>query len=288
MLAGQVAGFRTIHQMHFFSAVFVFLALLATGALLRRSEYTAFRFFFVAWIVAAAGGLVYSMTLEGLLPLTVWTYGSLQIGSGLQAILLTAALADRVSARNREEEENRRNETRYMRLAITDSLTGLYNAHHFEKGLTAEIEKAEAAGLPLSLVMLEIDDFDAFSKTNGPMEADKVIAKLGEEIRSSVRDGDVPCRLDGREFALILPGAWAQEAEPAAERLRGEFESQEFSPDGGVARLTLSIGVAEHVSGQKPSKVIEKARKALGEAKSLGKNRVVLSNGGNGELRPTA
>ena len=159
---------------------------------------------------------------------------------------------------------------------ITDELTGLYNKRFFESSLENAIESSRLTGSPLSLLMLNVDNFRRFNEAYGPPHADKVLSVLGELIRKSVRAQDVPCRFDKEEFAIILPGATENDAMHAAERFSKAFSNLFFHPDPGIrVNSTLNIGVVTCESDDTAHSVFERAGQALYKAKLDSQKKIV-------------
>jgi diguanylate cyclase (GGDEF)-like protein len=255
--------------------------ILGAGAVTWRSGFRPARFFMLAWSVYAVTGLAFALTFRGTIHLDSWVFNSFQAGSALEAVLLSFALADRIKTMQREREEARRNERRYQELAITDRLTGLYNARYFHTQILTEIQRAESMDAPLSLLLLDADDFKQYNDTWGHPEGDRVLAGLGRAIHSCIRDNDLACRYGGEEFAVILRSSPGREAAEVAERIRVACAEPVYSPRPGYRnRVTVSIGVAEHIPGENGSSLVERADRALYRAKSEGKNRVVRENHG--------
>ncbi len=163
-------------------------------------------------------------------------------------------------------------------MAITDALTGLYNSRHFYGRIEIEVSSAGRYGTPLSLLMLDIDDFKEYNDTFGHLEGDGVLVRIGDVFRECLRKSDSAYRYGGEEFALILSRTHTPEAVAVAHRIREEIEASELSPRPGHSmRITASIGVAEHRPGESAADFIRRADQALYESKRQGKNRVSIS-----------
>lgn len=184
-----------------------------------------------------------------------------------------------ITARKLAEEALKESEMRYMELSITDGLTKLFNSRHFYAQLKAEIERAERYNHPLSILMLDIDDFKHFNDTYGHLEGDRVLIGLGQVIRRCLRKTDSGYRYGGEEFSLILPETKGQAAIALAERIRREFEEEVFvpRPDAKINK-TVSIGVTEYDSGEQLSILLKRVDEGLYTAKRHGKNRVFFAS----------
>ncbi len=225
----------------------------------------------VALFVGAVPDLLDEFFLEGN-ALVVWAknlgkfFGSSLFGYGAWRLL---RLSDQ------EVEELEASSARFATLSITDPLTGLFNRGHLNDCLPKLLEKVESTR-PLSLLMLDIDDFKQHNDAFGHPEGDKVIATLADVIRQSIRETDVAFRYGGEEFAVILPGADLERGRIAAERIRIAFSHRIFSPRSGAnLHKTVSLGLARAADGDTAAALIERADGALYVAKRAGKDRVV-------------
>jgi two-component system, cell cycle response regulator len=157
----------------------------------------------------------------------------------------------------------------------TDSLTGLYNRRAFEKKMTDEFERASRYAHPLSLLILDIDNFKIINDTYGHNGGDAALVKISEVLRATTRQSDFPSRFGGEEFVLILPDTDHQRALQAAEKIMGEIRSSVFSVTNGHFSLTVSIGVSSTTIHRyaNANQMIEDADHALYAAKRNGKDR---------------
>jgi len=158
----------------------------------------------------------------------------------------------------------------------TDSLTGLWNHGYFQYLLQTEIQKAKENNLPLSLIMLDIDNFKNYNDTMGHQTGDQILSEIAKILRDYSRKIDWVCRYGGEEFAIILPQTTKKEAFLIAEQLREKIQNypfiyEEIMPE---KRITVSCGVASFPEdGTTSSELISCADKHLYQAKNLGKNR---------------
>ena len=182
-----------------------------------------------------------------------------------------------VTERVKAEKALQESERRYKELSVVDELTGLFNKRHFNQALQHEMERANRYGHPLSLIMMDIDNFKHHNDTYGHAEGDIVLGRLGEVVTESVRVNDVACRYGGEEFAVILPNTTGEDAIVVAERIRTSFASLDFfpHPDEKVNK-TLSIGISQFQKNEKKINLIERTDENLYEAKKQGKNRYVI------------
>lgn len=159
--------------------------------------------------------------------------------------------------------------------STTDELTGIYNFRHFSERLKEEQRRARRYDQPLSLIMVDIDWFKACNDTYGHQAGNLVLKGIAGVIRGIVRDTDVVCRYGGEEFIVILPQTTAADAQEIGERIRTEVERTEFSDEGLLPslRVTVSIGISTYPdNGGTADNLVEMVDKALYRAKGSGKN----------------
>jgi len=168
------------------------------------------------------------------------------------------------------------------KMATTDGLTALCNHRRFQEKLSEELRRLNRFSEPLSLLMTDIDHFKKVNDSYGHPVGDLVLKGVAGIIREEIRDIDVAARYGGEEFAVILPGTDSEGALKTAERLRKTLEDKEFSADGAVLKVTISIGLATSPQdGAGKEELIEKADQALYHAKRNGRNRCVFWAGIN-------
>ena len=163
-------------------------------------------------------------------------------------------------------------------MATYDTLTGLYNRRYFEERLGAEAEKSFYSGIPLSLVMVDIDHFKKVNDTFGHTEGDQILCKISSVLKNSVRRKDTVARYGGEEFILILPEAGLEQSFVIAERIRQLVEKTLFEVGRAQVNLTLSMGISNFPSHRVKSKeeLIKMADQALYDAKRGGRNKVCI------------
>lgn len=169
------------------------------------------------------------------------------------------------------------------RISITDALTGLLNRRYFQERLTEEIERSRRHRIPVSLIIVDIDNFKGFNDTYGHLGGDEILILLGQALRNYIRAIDVAARYGGEEFTIILPQTSKEDARIIAERLCKEIERNESLQKkySDLAHLTVSVGLATFPDDAETfEELIRNADRALYQAKLQGKNRVVtFSNG---------
>jgi diguanylate cyclase (GGDEF)-like protein len=177
--------------------------------------------------------------------------------------------------RNHAMERLRESEQRYQELSITDGLTKLFNSRHFYSLLHSEIERSNRYDLPLTVLMLDIDDFKKYNDTFGHLEGDKVLTRFAEIIRECLRQTDSAYRYGGEEFSVMLPSTRGEQGVITAERVRIALKNELFRPGPNKEiRVTVSIGVAQHAKGEEMMDFLRRADENLYTAKANGKNQV--------------
>lgn len=160
-------------------------------------------------------------------------------------------------------------------LAITDSLTGLYNQRHFAKVAEGEIKRACRYGRSLSAIMLDIDRFKRVNDTYGHTVGDKILQGVAKSCRQELRKVDVVGRYGGDEFIILLPENDLTAARQVAERLRKGIAHRKLTTAKGPATVTVSLGVAAVDCKESTwEQLLSRADQALYAAKKGGRNRV--------------
>lgn len=227
-----------------------------------------------------AFGLIYTATFLGLfgnlmrLPFGLLLVRQLTLPLGM--ILATIGLARWIRNQRRTQERLEQQEQRLVTLSITDELSGLFNSRYFFQRLEQEIDRSLRYKRPLSLLFMDIDNFKRFNDQHGHVEGDKVIRELGKTVHALLRSNDIAFRYGGEEFVALLPETPERGAALVAERIRTAFAERVFNPaDGsGPLRCTISIGVGQLETDERPKSFVRRADQALYQAKAKGKNQV--------------
>jgi diguanylate cyclase (GGDEF)-like protein len=162
-------------------------------------------------------------------------------------------------------------------MSLTDPLTGLPNRRYLEDRLFEEAERSKRYGTPLAFMIIDVDYFKSFNDIHGHTNADRVLVRTAQILRSSIRAIDTAARFAGDEFCVVLPETELRAAAAIAERLRSSVSRTEFRTEQGdvIGTVTISIGVSSFGPGrQSPLSIIQAADRALYQAKTRGRDRV--------------
>lgn len=171
--------------------------------------------------------------------------------------------------RHRTLKEKARLEEEVRRLSITDDLTGLYNHRHFFSTLESELARLRRQKTSLSLIMFDVDNFKRYNDTHGHLEGDRVLRKIGEVVKQSIRSNvDSGFRYGGDEFALLLIGATLEQSMIIAERIRSSIEALRLDD------ITVSVGLVEYQPFLTLEEFVKGADEAMYLAKHSGGNRI--------------
>lgn len=201
-------------------------------------------------------------------------------GSVINVVEVIRDVTDRVKTEHELEERTAElhNLNRVLsQVAITDSLTQVYNRRHLDELLYKEIKRFNRRKYRhLTLMMIDIDNFKELNDRYGHLAGDSVLREVARLLRENVRETDTVARYGGEEFVVVMPDAHVDSAFQKAESLRKKIEAIEFPGHDKPLYITISIGIAEYRSGL-PHELIDAADKAMYAAKRAGKNRVVIA-----------
>ncbi|MBJ7485505.1 PleD family two-component system response regulator [Brevundimonas sp.] len=165
-----------------------------------------------------------------------------------------------------------------LEMAVTDALTGLHNRRYMSGQLQAFVQRANHGGDPVAVLVLDIDHFKAVNDGFGHDAGDEVLSEFAVRLATNVRAVDLPCRLGGEEFVVVMPDTSLEDAHSIADRIRRDVGSAPFRVMGGREHLTItvSVGVAASLGeGDTPEALLKRADEGVYEAKASGRNRVI-------------
>ncbi|HEX6124104.1 MAG TPA: diguanylate cyclase [Pyrinomonadaceae bacterium] len=164
----------------------------------------------------------------------------------------------------------------FEQLSVTDALTGLLNRRYLEKRLSEEIQRSKRHRFPMTLMLLDVDDFKSYNDSFGHPAGDAALKIVAGVLQDILRGADVAARYGGEEFAILLPQTTSSEAAAIAERLRQRIEHADFPK----RKVTVSIGIASCSNDiETPDDLVAAADHALYEAKDHGRNNVQIYDG---------
>ncbi len=163
-------------------------------------------------------------------------------------------------------------------MATTDNLTGLMNRGYMAIQFQREFYRSKRYARPLSMIMLDIDDFKKVNDCYGHMIGDKVLEVVARLIAPVIRVHDLAARYGGEEFAILLPETTLQGCLVIAERIRKSIANYQLPVEDKMISVTASLGVAEidHTNDRSVEEILENADQALLKAKRCGKNQVCV------------
>jgi len=204
---------------------------------------------------------------------------------GVNDILMKPVDPEELAARARTQVRRKRY-TDFLRekldysleMAVTDALTGLHNRRYMAGQLQAFVSRAALGGEPVSVLVLDIDHFKKVNDGFGHDAGDEVLREFAVRLATNVRAVDLPCRLGGEEFVVVMPGTSIEDAHRIAERIRRDVGTTPFRVMGGREHLsvTISIGVATTTgAGDTPDALLKRADEGVYEAKASGRDKVI-------------
>ena len=182
------------------------------------------------------------------------------------------------SIRVLHESEQRQEDLK--QLAITDPLTGLYNRRFLNEYLRIQIPMAKRQSTPISFISLDLDRFKAVNDTHGHEAGDLVLTEVGSAIRKASRASDLPVRLGGEEFLVVMPATDQAGAVMFAKRLQKDFLAVDLTQAGIAAdfRITASFGIGVYPDhGENVTTLLRVVDQALYESKHAGRDRITIA-----------
>jgi diguanylate cyclase len=208
----------------------------------------------------------------------------LMLAAMLPAVALLAGRLTRLRERRRSEREALADAlARIQALATRDELTGLINRRHMTELLEQERQRCVRSGRSFCVAMLDIDHFKQINDRFGHAAGDAVLRRFARETLGAVRVADVLARWGGDEFVMFMSDARLPLALGGVERVRQRVESMATSSEDPALRVTVSAGVTEHIAGESVTDALDRADRALYEAKAGGRNRTVVLGGADAQ-----
>ncbi len=161
------------------------------------------------------------------------------------------------------------------KLGFTDSLTHLYATNYFRIRMAQEIARFRRVKSHLSLIMLDVDNFQSVIDAHDTAVGDGLLARIANSIKHILRFNDIPCRYGRERLAIILPDTEGKGAVRVAEKIRSGIENTKVVVNGQEVKATVSLGVSEFTVQMSLDQMIELAEKRLAEARDKGGNRVI-------------
>ena len=165
-----------------------------------------------------------------------------------------------------------------MEMAVTDALTGLHNRRYMTGQLQALVGRAAQGGAQVAALVLDIDHFKSVNDSFGHDAGDEVLVEFAVRLATNVRAVDLPCRMGGEEFVVVMPGASLEDAGRVAERIRRDVASAPFRVMGGKEQITITISIGVSATtgdGDTPEGLLKRADEGVYEAKAAGRNKVI-------------
>lgn len=266
-----------------------------------RHGFQPAKLFLIAWAALLTGTALYASLSFGLVGKNIITEYGVQIGSALEMVLLSFALAYRyanlrneneriVREANEQLERNVAKRTQELSLALEqlaevnsrlressrrDALTGLYNRRHFREVFEQMIQQARDLQQPLGLAIIDLDHFKSINDTHGHLVGDDCLRYLAALLDKSLPSGRaIVARFGGEEFVIALPNSDETQTAEFAEHLRAQIASQPFRENRLDISLSASIGIYTLRKGENASAddMLHRADDALYAAKSDGRN----------------
>jgi len=191
--------------------------------------------------------------------------------------------------RRRYQDRLRSNYERSLSLALTDSLTGLYNRRYTVRHLDGLMSRTRDNGKPVSVLLFDIDRFKSVNDTYGHAAGDEVLRTIGLRASANLRGTDMVARFGGEEFVVVMSDTPRDLAQMVAERIRDRIAAEpiQLPDDPAGLTVTVSIGVATiSLDDVTPDDILRRADAAMYRAKAAGRNRVETDQG-NGHAEPT-
>jgi len=168
---------------------------------------------------------------------------------------------------------------KYKELSIVDDLTQLYNSRHFYFQLNKEIIRANRYEQPLTLLLMDLDNFKSYNDTYGHIDGDNVLSRIGRIIKRCLRDTDSAYRYGGEEFTIILPMTTNNDGILIAKRIQTELSKENFSPvSHRSVHMTLSIGISQYKLKEDAKEFVHRVDNIMYRVKNYKKGKIFSDN----------
>ena len=303
-IAALVAPYSVVIRLQTLLAVGTAPVILIAAFRIMR-DFAPARHFALAWSVLLIGTVIYAAVALGILPKVALTEYSIQIGSAAEMILLSFALAYRINLLTAENERIQREARTELESAVRartadldsalqrlehansrlddfarrDGLTGLYNRRHLDETLAMACTRARSDGLPMALMMVDIDHFKAINDRYGHSVGDICLRAVAAALNGTLPSDAILARYGGEEFAIVLPRADAGSATALAETVRSAIERRPIVVESHQIELTVSVGLhlVPHGVACEAQDLLRRADARLYAAKRGGRNRIEIS-----------
>lgn len=296
VLASVLLPLQRALQLMSLTGLIATLTLLVTSFVCIGYRVPGARLFALAWLMLLTGAVLLALRNFALIPSNFLTLYAMQIGSGLEMILLSFALAARFNELKRQREAalqlneqilakrvTERTQAleqanqRLSELALQDPLTGLANRTALQQHLEQALARSQRRNELLAVMLIDLDGFKPINDQHGHGYGDLVLAEVAQRLRQYVRDTDLPARLGGDEFVVICESVQsAEDAHDLAKRLLEGLDTPMYLEDRAV-RVGASIGIALSRGADNATMLIRLADAAMYRAKAEGRNRVQLA-----------
>ncbi|WP_437881976.1 7TM diverse intracellular signaling domain-containing protein [Pseudomonas sp. LRF_L74] len=270
------------------------LVLLSAGFVCVRHRVPGASLFVLAWGLLLLGVSLLALRNFAVLPSNFFTLHAMQIGSALEMILLSFALAARFNQHKRLREEELQEHERELEqrvaertealeaanqrlraMAMKDPLTSLPNRNSLQRQMDMALRRAQRRQELLGVMLIDLDGFKPINDQLGHAAGDLVLVEVARRIQSCSRETDTPARLGGDEFVLVCETiASSEDAHYLAERMREVISRPIELEDGQPVTVGASIGVALTLGEEDSKSLMRRADEAMYAAKSAGRNRV--------------
>lgn len=237
-----------------------------------RNGFRPAIYYLLAWGVLSIGILIWIFLSD-----RTTSSNILMLTTALESILLSLALSAHFRDLRLTQLTLTRNLHYYRDLSLTDALTGLYNRRYMNSKMQKTINQALMDGTPLSLMIMDIDFFKKYNDTYGHWQGDQVLVAFSNILVKNLNETQLAFRFGGEEFVILLPNCDITKTAKLAENIRHDFATKNFKPtDDKIVHVTVSIGISVLTPQDNESALFERTDKALYEAKTTGRNKIIV------------